>query len=537
MYKNNRIPILIPLIVAGSLFIGIMLGGVIFQKYNPAQKRFSRKIVPGTEKLNLLLSLIDQKYVDRVDMDSLAERMIPLMLEDLDPHSTYIPAKDLASRNESLEGSFEGIGIMFSMITDTVRVTGVIPSGPSDRAGILMGDRVISINGKNVAGVKFGQDSIMSSLRGPKGSDVELGIQRIGISELVPITVTRDVIPINSVTSTYMIRPGIGYVSFGQFSRNAFSEVVNSIAALKSEGAKKLIFDLRGNPGGWMEAAVAISNQFLPKGELIVFTRDRKGNESKQYSDGTGLFQDMEMVILIDQYSASSSEIVAGAIQDNDRGFIIGRRSFGKGLVQEPLYFSDGSAVNLTIARYYTPSGRNIQKPYDDYDHELQDRYDHSEMFSADSIRFTDTTAYWTLSGRMVKGGGGITPDYFVPVDTTYYTPYFREVIGRNFLLKFAMDYSDRNIDRLNKIISFEDLEAFFARDPGLLSKFVEYARKEGVEPDAKQIAVSQKMMLAYLKAYIAQSSPLEENAFSYFIQDMDADVQKALEVLGAEIN
>lgn len=538
MYKNTKFTILLPIILACAIITGIIIGSIIFDTTKPQEQRVSsRRIAPGSEKLNLLLSLINQKYVDTVNVDSLTEMIIPMFLEELDPHSTYIPAKDMQKANQSLESEFDGIGVMFNMSTDTVMVISVIGGGPSAKAGVMSGDRIITVNGETIAGVKMDQDSVVRRLRGPRGSDVELGIYR-GSEELIPIKVTRDVIPVNSILASYMMEPEIGYIMFSKFSRSSFADLMTAVKELQKQGMKKLILDLRGNSGGYLDQAILISNMFLPKDKLIVYTQDRNGKQSRQHSDGSGTLQDMEMVMLIDESSASSSEILAGALQDNDRCYIVGRRSYGKGLVQEQIPFSDGSAVHLTIARYYTPSGRSIQKPYTDiesYQNELIDRYKHNEFFSADSIKFADTVKYHTVSGRTVYGGGGIMPDIFVPADTTFYTPYMSDISRRNILYKYTIEYSDKHRAELAKLKSIKEIDAFFAKDPELVSDFVKYAAAHGVAPNQSEINISMNLIKAQLKAYISRYTPLEENAFYYYYQDIDRTVKKALETIKSD--
>ena len=538
MYKNSKFTIILPTVIACALAAGLLLGGLVF-RHNGAREQAQRRsgiMAPGSEKLNILLTLIGNRYVDTVSIDSLSERAIPVLLEELDPHSVYLPAKELAQANESIEGQFDGIGIYFNMATDTVIVQSVINGGPSAKAGIQGGDRIITIDDTTVAGVKMDQNAVVRKLRGPRGTEVRLGIQRSGIKDPIPVTVTRDAIPIRSITSSYMIRPGIGYIKFEQFSVNAHKELIEAITQLKGAGMQKLILDIRGNPGGLFDQAVAITNEFLPDDKMIVYTQYRGGERNAEFSDGTGEFRDEELVVLIDEYSASSSEILAGALQDNDRGTIIGRRSYGKGLVQDQIPLPDGSAVRLTIARYYTPTGRSIQKPYDNgtenYNMELLTRYEHNELFSADSIHFADSLKYTTKGGRTVYGGGGIMPDIFVPVDTTDMTPYLREVIGRNILYRFTLDYSDRHRAQLNKIASLDELDRFFAGDPDLLGQFVRYAEKSGIKPKPSQIERSKAIILAQIKAYVGRNTPLEENAFYHNIQSIDNVIVKSLETL-----
>ncbi len=535
MYKNNKFTVILPMVVAAAIVIGILLGGLVFKSASPIPRK-GNLAVPGGGKLDMLMSLIANRYVDTVSLDSITEKAIPLILDELDPHSVYVPAKDMAAMNESLDGEFDGIGVMFNMATDTVIVLNVINAGPSAKAGVLGGDRIIKINDTVVAGVKMSQDEVMKRLRGPRGSQVKLGIQRIGVKELVPITVTRGVIPIHCINAAYMITPEIGYVVFAQFSRTAYRELMNAISLLQSQGMKKLILDLRGNPGGFLDQAIAIANEFLPANRMIVYTEERGGLRQHQFSNGKGKYQDLELAILVDESSASSSEILAGALQDNDCGTIIGRRTFGKGLVQEQIPFSDGSAVRLTIARYYTPSGRSIQKPYDKgreaYNNDLINRFEHNEMFSADSIRFADSLKFQTVGGRTVYGGGGIMPDKFVPADTSDITPYLREVTGRNILYRFTIEYADRHRDELNNITSLQQLQAFFDKDPNLLEEFIRYAAKAGVAPKAAQIAKSKAIILAQIKAYIGRNTPLEDNAFYYELQDIDNTIQEAIHLL-----
>ena len=538
MYKNSKFTILLPTVIACSLAAGMLLGSSLLRSGADRPARRAALSVAGTDKLNMLLRLIDAQYVDTVRMDSLTEEIIPLILENLDPHSMYFSAKDLAQANETIEGEFDGIGVVFNMATDTVVVLNVIAGGPSAKAGIQGGDRIVTVEDSTIAGVGMDQNEVVKRLRGPRGSEVRLGIQRSGIDGLIPVTVRRDAIPIKSITASYLIRPDIGYIKFDQFSVNAYKELSEAIGQLKGQGMQKLILYIRGNSGGLLEQAIAISNEFLPADKMIVYTQDRAGNRETQYSDGQGEFTDEQLVVLIDEYSASSSEILAGALQDNDRGTIIGRRSYGKGLVQSQIPFPDGSAVRLTVARYYTPTGRSIQKPYSDgtesYNRELLSRYEHNELFSADSIHFADSLKYVTEGGKVVYGGGGIMPDIFVPADTSDMTPYFREVAGRNILYRFTLDYTDRHRAQLNGIRTLEELDRFFGSQPDLLGEFVRYAARQGVAPKPAEIERSKEVMLAQIKAYVGRNTPLEDNAFYHNIQSIDNVVKQALEVLSA---
>lgn len=538
MYKNSKFTVILPTVIACSIALGILLGGKVFRN-NRTRNMPNQSLVTGNNnKIDMLLSLINTTYVDSVSIDSLIENTIPLIVDELDPHSSYLTKAEVLEANEIYDAQFDGIGVTFNMLTDTVIVLNVITGGPSADAGIQAGDRIITVNDSTIAGVKMPQNSVVKRLRGPRGSQVKLGIQRYGHKGLIPITVTRGAIPIKSILASYMIRPEIGYIRFEQFSGTSHSELIAAISSLKEQGMKKLILDIRGNGGGLLDQAIVIANEFLPVNNMIVYTQNREGQKDIQYSNGKGSFTDEELVVLIDENSASASEILAGALQDNDRGTIIGRRSFGKGLVQGQFPFPDRSALRLTIARYYTPVGRSIQKPYDkgreSYYNEVYDRYEHDEMFTADSIHFNDSLKFTTPGGKVVYGGGGIMPDIFVPIDTSDVTPYFRAVTDwdKNILYRFTLEFSDRNRARLNGINTLEELDRFFAEQPNLLNDFVAFASRSGVSPNAADIAKSKALILSQLKAYIGRNSPLEDNAFYHCIQQIDPVVDKALETL-----
>ena len=539
MYKNSKFTILLPLIVAVCLAAGAVLGMFLVPRTAvPGSSVPERALGAGGAKLTKVMQLINTLYVDPVSTDSITEQVIPMLLEELDPHSVYIPVDNMAQANEALDGEFDGIGVMFNMATDTVIVLNVISGGPSARAGVLNGDRIITIDDSLVAGVRFGHDNVMKHLRGPRGTEVKLGLERRGVRELVPITVTRGVIPIKSIDAAFMLAPGVGYLKLTAFSRNSHKEISEALAALRGEGMRRLIFDLRGNTGGFLDQAILIANEFLPADKLIVYTEDRFRKRAVEYSDGTGRYQDLELDILIDEGSASSSEILAGAIQDNDRGTIIGRRSFGKGLVQQQFPFSDGSAMRLTIARYYTPTGRCIQKPYvpgdeEGYRSDIANRMRHSELFSADSIRFDDSLRYETPGGRVVYGGGGIMPDVFVPADTSDVTPYFLEVTGRNILYQYTIDYADRHRDALNAVQTLPELQALLDADTRLLDDFVAYAARRGVAPRASQIDRSRNLLTAQLRAYIGRNTKLDDVGFYANIYTIDNVMLRALETPG----
>ena len=543
MYKNSKYTVILPTIIACSIALGILLGGKVFRNDRIRNMQGQSLMARNNNKIDMLLSLINNTYVDSISIDSLIENAIPLIVDELDPHSSYLTKAEVLEANEIYDAQFDGIGVTFNMLTDTVIVLNVISGGPSAEAGIQSGDRIITVNDSIIAGVKMPQNNVVKRLRGPRGSQVKLGIQRYGHKDLIPITVTRGAIPIKSIVAAYMIRPEIGYIRFEQFSGTSYQELISAISGLKDQGMKKLILDIRGNGGGLLDQAIIIANEFLPKDKMIVYTQNREGQKDIKYSDGQGSFTEEELVVLIDENSASASEILAGALQDNDRGTIIGRRSFGKGLVQGQFPFPDGSALRLTIARYYTPVGRSIQKPYDKgretYYNEVYDRYQHNEMFSADSIHFNDSLKFTTPGGKVVYGGGGIMPDIFVPIDTSDITTYFRAVTDwdKNILYRFTLEFSDRNRSRLNEINSLEELDRFFAEQPNLLNDFIAFAARSGVAPNAADIAKSRALILSQLKAYIGRNSALEDNAFYHNIQQIDPVIDKALETLNQSVS
>ncbi len=540
--KTSRHNILFPLALAAGVLFGIMFGQYLGRNRAQTQMRaiLSRSGLGAANKLVQTCMLVEGRFVDSISMDSLSELVIPLMMRELDPHSVYIPAREMQEVNEPLEGEFDGIGVMFNAATDTVIVLSVIPNGPSAKAGIAAGDRIILIDGDTVAGVKMPQNDIVKRLRGPRGTEVRLSLQRRGIDDPVEVTVVRDAIPIESIESAFMANGDTGYVRLSQFARTSYAELMKALAELRDEGMRKLIFDLRGNSGGYLDQAILIANEFLPAGRLIVYTEDRDRRQVKEFSDGTGTAADISLAILIDEGSASSSEILAGAVQDNDRGTIIGRRSFGKGLVQHQLPYADGSALRLTVARYYTPTGRSIQKPYvngddEDYEMDMVRRYRNNEFFSQDSIRFADSLKFTTPAGRTVYGGGGIMPDVFVPMDTTDITKYYVEVTGRNILYRYTIEYADAHREALNGVHTLGELTALLDADKGMFDDFVRYAAAKGVKPVPSEIARSRKIMEAQLRAYIGRNTPLEDDGFYYNIFPIDNVVQEALKLLAEE--
>ncbi len=419
-YNNSNKSVLLPLLLSLSLIAGILIG-IYLPRKNPVQQQSGFRV--RNDKINSILNIIESDYVDSVNRGDLVEAAIPAILKKLDPHSVYIPAKDLIRANEPLQGNFDGIGISFNLLTDTILVISTIPGGPSEKLGLLAGDKIIYVNDSLVAGQRMSDESVMGMLKGPRGTVVKIKVLRKGYKDLIPFEITRDKIPINSVDVSYMINDHTGFIQINNFAMTTFDEFMKSLRELKAKGMKSLILDLRQNSGGVMESAIKIADQFLKEGQLIVYTKGRSQPKNEARATGKGEFETGDLVVLIDEWSASASEILAGAIQDNDRGTIIGRRSFGKGLVQEPIPFADGSGMRLTIARYYTPTGRSIQKPYnngfDEYFDDLNARAIHGEFEIPDSIHFSDSLKFTTPGGKVVFGGGGIMPDKFVPVDTS----------------------------------------------------------------------------------------------------------------------
>ena len=442
------------------------------------------------QKLQMAEVYIKHLYVDSVDEKKLVEDAIRGMLEKLDPHSSYSTPKEVKAMNEPLQGSFEGIGVQFNVVEDTLLVIQPVTNGPSEKVGILAGDRIVSVNDTAIAGVKMTKEEMMRRLRGEKGTKVVLGVVRLGIDDRLSFTVTRDKIPVKSVDATYMIRPGVGYIRIGNFGATTHEEFVNGLNSLRAQGMKSLVLDLQENGGGYMQAAVEVANEFLQRGDLIVYTEGRRAGSRRYEAQGNGKIMEGDVVVLIDEYSASAAEIVTGAIQDNDRGFVVGRRSFRKGLVQRPIDLPDGSMIRLTVSHYYTPSGRCIQKPYvkgkgEDYDKDLNTRYEHGELTCIDSIHLDSTKVYRTLvKGRTVYGGGGIMPDEFVPLDTTTYSKYYIAIRRHNLINDYALRYVDRNRSKVLKHYkTFGDYEKNFVTPDDLIEEVLAAAEKKGVKP------------------------------------------------------
>ena len=511
--------------------LGIIVGALIVVSYNSyTQKRHLLRAQYGEwRKLNLILDQIDRNYVDSVDVKKVTDAAITAALAELDPHSVYMPPVELTEAETDLAGNFDGIGIQFNVPNDTAIVLEVIPGGPSEKVGLQQGDRILKVGDKEIAGVKFPQDSMVRRMKGPAGTKVIVTVGRG--KETIPFEITRGKIPMHCVDAAFMVNDTTGYIKLSKFSRTTFTEFYEASIKLLGEGMKRLIFDLRGNTGGYFDQALLLSDMFLKKGDEIVYMQGlhRKKNEYK--ADGKGLLQDVSLTVLIDESTASSSEIFAGAIQDNDRGIIMGRRSFGKGLVQEPVYLNDGSGVRLTVARFYTPSGRCIQKPYSkDYQYDIYKRYADGEMYDADSIKVDSTAAYKTVGGRTVYGGGGIIPDVFVPVDTTRATKFFIACNRKATQMRFASAMFDRYRGTLSTISDYKELNTFLDK-LNLPSAFREYASsKDGITCTQKEWEETLEYLLPQLRALVGRYSKLGENAFYKMYLNVDVTLKKAIE-------
>ncbi len=537
--KMNRNTFRLLGIILMSLVIGA--ASALIYTHNTSHGKLIRLLEEqqlGNNKVTATMGLIERYYIDSlVTVDTLVEEMMPLLMERLDPHSSYFSAEALHKANESLDGEFEGIGIVFNMAPDTVIVLNVITSGPSDKAGLMARDRILRIGDRDVAGVNFPQDSVVKLLKGPRGTVVKLGIERSGVDELLEIEVTRDKVAIHSITAALMLTEDIGYVKLSQFARTTHDELMRAAKQLQREGMTAMILDLRGNPGGYLDQAIKLSNEFLPKNKLIVYTEDRGGERELVYSEYNGSLQSLELAVLIDESSASSSEILAGALQDNDYGTIIGRRSFGKGLIQRQIPFKDGSAIRLTISSYFTPTGRSIQKPFergngDAYQRDLLNRIEHSELFTADSILFVDSLRKVTPGGKVVYGGGGIMPDIFVPLSTDSLPSYFRSIVQRNILYKYTIEYSDLHREALAKVETTEQLNKMFEGDDRLVDDFIAYATLAGVEGTSEDIEASRELLEMQLRGYIGRNTKLEDNGFYINIYPLDDAIVRAIEEL-----
>lgn len=525
--KSNRFT---PLFMAISVVAGIMIGYFFANHFSGNRLNI---INNGSSRLNNLLHIIDDQYVDSVNIDDLVDKAIPQILAELDPHSVYISAEDVQKANASLQGSFSGVGIEFVIREDTIRVQGVIKNGPAEKSGILAGDKIVSVDDKPFVGKVVTDSEAQRRLKGPKGSKVKIGVTRFGEKGVKYFVVTRADIETRSISATYMLNDTTGYIRIKSFGEKTYAEMLASLAKLSQEGFSNLVIDLRDNSGGYLESAVNMIQEFLPKDRLIVYTEGRKSPRREYRSNGRGAYQDIPLVILINEGSASAAEIFAGAIQDNDRGTIIGRRSFGKGLVQQQIAFPDGSEIRLTVARYYTPSGRCIQKPYvmgdeSDYNQDILSRYEHGEFFSQDSIKHTGP-AYHTLKGRTVYGGGGITPDIFVPEDTSAVTSYYKEAVMSGMILQFAYNYTDINRPRLRTFTEMMQL-ANYLRSQNMVNQFVDYADKNGLQRRNLMVRKSHNLLEQYIDSRVIYNM-LDEQALNEYLNQNDATVLRALQV------
>lgn len=527
--KNRVLSVLLPFLFMTGIGGGYILGRVTGGSGG----------TDGRSKFDMILDLIGREYVDEVNVDSLLELSIPDLLSYLDPHSTYIPANDFEAVNDELEGSFSGVGISFQINSDSVVVVEVIPGGPAEKVGLLAGDRILRADTATLVGGQVTNEKVFKNLRGKKGSKVALKIKRPGVAEVLDYTVVRDDVPTNSVDAAYMIDKSIGYIRVSKFARTTFSEFLTALTDLQKQGAEKMIVDLRGNSGGYMDQAIMMANEFLPAGKMIVYTKGRNNiADVVAMSDGSGKSLSTELVVLTDEYSASASEIFAGAIQDNDRGLVIGRRTFGKGLVQNQLMLPDNSALRLTVARYYTPSGRSIQKEYQPgangkYDLDIINRFNQGEFYSLDSIRLDKTKVFNTVGGRTVYGGGGIMPDIFVPQDTTGYTSYYMSVINNGLIPKYAMQVSDSYRPLMRGKTELEEMYTVIPRDETLLNNFVDYAVTQGLPARWYYINQSHDVLLLQLKAVMARDL-LGYQQFWMVLNEKDPVINRAIKELNA---
>ena len=529
-----------PTLTIACLLIGFLIGNAVSNKVN-AQRFYIQNgqlFQQPDSKIDQLLQLMNQAYVDPIDVDSITDDVMMELVKRLDPHSAYIPKEDLEMVNSELSASFSGIGVQFSIQNDTIQVVSVISGGPSEGMGVLAGDKIVSVNDSAFTGKTVTNERVMHALRGPKDTQVTIGVVRSGTPEVLSFTITRGEIPVHSVDAKFIIEEKgqkMGFVRVNRFGENTYNEFVAALASLKGQGATSYIVDLRENSGGYMDQAIKMANEFLSKGDLIVYSEGRAYPRFDAKANGSGRFQRDSLVVLIDNFSASASEIFAGAMQDNDRATIIGRRSFGKGLVQQQIPFADGSAVRLTVARYYTPSGRCIQKPYklgegEDYAMDLIERFEHGEFYSADSVQIADSTVYYTKKGRIVRGGGGIMPDVFVGRDTTLNTPYFNIVANRAYTYQFAYQYTDRHRKELSQYKDWESLEKHLLK-ANWVPEFVAFAKEKGVEPNPEQLAKSKPLLVRLVNAYIVRNILNDEGFFPLFERDDDI-TQKAIEQL-----
>lgn len=531
---GKKINIYLPLFFALTLIIGVLLGNLLLPH---AQKNIFSLNLNRYDKLNDVLNYIENDYVDTISRKTLIEKGIAGLLQSLDPHSGYIKAEEFNESNDPLKGNFDGIGIQFRVIHDTITVINTIQGGPSEKEGILSGDRIVKINEKNATGIKIKDTEVMKQLKGRRGTQVAVKVYRKDEKKYYDFTITRDVIPTYSVDIAYMINYNTGYIKLSKFSASTATEVHEALKKLKSLGMEKLVFDLRSNGGGYLDEAIEIADEFLPENKMIVYTEGSHRSKRSYVAKGGGLFEQNDLVVLIDEFSASASEIVAGAVQDNDRGTIIGRRSFGKGLVQEQILLGDGSAIRLTVARYHTPTGRCIQKPYtkgyEEYYNEFYIQLLEDNMNVVDSLNFADTIRYKTPGGKIVYGGGGIMPDIYIPYKAEFISDYYRKIISKDILRDFCFDYADKNRNQLKKYGSAEKFVSSFIISNGLFEEFIAYAESKGVARDNEGIKSAENALKSLIKGSIGRNI-FDDPAFYPVILHADIMFKKAMQVLEA---
>lgn len=529
--KHSRfLPLIFALLLATGIFIGSRMGNSFITSrtfFMPRTNQFN--------KLSDVINYIQNEYVDTINQKQLVDVSIEQLLQHLDPHSAYITAQDLQAANEPLEGNFEGIGIEFHIQDDTIMVVTTISGGPSDMVGIMPGDRIVKVDGKNVGGIGITNNDVFQKLRGPGGTKVKISILRRSVPKLIDFVITRGKIPIYSVDVSYKVDANTGYIKISRFAATTFDEFKTALQSLKEQGVTQLIVDLRGNPGGYLDAATKLADEFLPDKKMIVYTEGKSRPKAEYEATAAGDFETGKVIVLIDEGSASAAEILAGALQDWDRATIVGRRSFGKGLVQEQTVLSDGSAIRLTVARYYTPTGRSIQKSYTNgyeaYQHELIDRINHGELESADSIKPADTLKYKTPGGKIVYGGGGIMPDVFVALDTTENSSFFNEVLSTNAMGKFVYDYVDRNRITLRTFKDFKSYNDQFIINDKIFNEFLVFAEKQGVKKSTEGIALSGKVIRVELKAFIGRQL-FKNEGFYPVLSEIDNTFKKAIQLI-----
>ena len=528
--NSNRILIALPLIVAIALASGVYLG----KRMTASQDSFffSKAEFSQNDKLQQVINYIKSDYVDSIRSQQIVEETISEILQNLDPHSYYIPVQDYNQVNDPLEGNFEGIGIEFRIQEDTVTVVQALGGGPSEKLGVMAGDRIVNVDGENITGEKINNSKVIKLLKGPKGTTVNIKVKRKGKKELIDFAIQRDEIPVYSVVADYMVNEKVGYVKVLRFARNTYEEFMSAVTNLERKGMEKLIVDLRNNTGGYMKSAIDMADEFLPKGKLIVYTEGKAREKREYYASSRGDLENTEVTILINEGSASASEILAGALQDNDIGHIIGRRSFGKGLVQEGMQWPDGSAVRLTVARYYTPTGRSIQKSYenglDEYNREAYDRYNTGELLSSDSINFPDSLKYYTEKGKLLYGGGGIMPDVFVPIDTSGTSYYFGSLNYQGMFYQFGFYYVDNNRKKLNRKFTEDNFINEFEISEGILKEFYDFAEEKGVKYDEAGARESLAIIKNRIKATIGRNL-YGDRVFYQIVNEQDNVMQKAL--------